>query len=219
MEDEEKETNEEENANRDVSSDFEYTDIKDLPGVGSATAAKLKNAGYLDIISLATANPADVAEVCEIGEPTARKIIAEAREAAKMNFLSGIEFEDKRSIVERISTGSKALDILLGGGVETQSITEFYGEFGSGKSQVAFQLAVNVQLPKDKGGLEGHAILIDTEGTFRPARIEQLAQAAGLNPREALQNIKIGRAYSSDHQILLVDKIPDLINPTYLYVL
>lgn len=190
----------------------EYVDIKDLPGVGATIASKLKGAGYADVISLATANHMVVAEVCEIGEPTARKIISEAREAAKMNFLSGLEFEDKRKTVQRISTGSQAFDILLGGGVETQSITECYGEFGSGKSQVAFQLAVNVQLPKEKGGLDGHAIWIDTEGTFRPARIEQLAAVKGLDPKEALNNIKIGRAYSSDHQILLVDKIPELVN-------
>jgi DNA repair protein RadA len=190
----------------------EYVDIKDLPGVGATIASKLKGAGYQDVISLATANHMVVAEVCEIGEPTARKIISEAREAAKMNFLSGVEFEEKRKAVQRISTGSQAFDILLGGGVETQSITECYGEFGSGKSQVAFQLAVNVQLPKDKGGLEGHAVWIDTEGTFRPARIEQIARVKGLDPKEALNNIKIGRAYSSDHQILLVDKVPELIN-------
>lgn len=190
----------------------EYKDIGDLPGVGATIAAKLKAEGYVDIISLATANPLAVAEACDIGEATARKIIAEAREAAKMNFMSGLEFEDKRKLVQRITTGSKAFDILLGGGVETQAITECYGEFGSGKSQLAFQLAVNVQLPLDKGGLEGHAIWIDTEGTFRPSRIEQLAGALNLDPRETLQNIKIGRAYSSDHQILLVDKIPDLIN-------
>ncbi len=195
-----------------VNEDSEYKDIKDLPGVGSAIASKLKSVGYMDIISLATANALEVAEVCDIGEPTAKKIIGEAREASKMNFLSGLEFQDRRRQVQRISTGSQAFDILLGGGVETQAITECYGEFGSGKSQLAFQLAVNVQLPNDKGGLEGHAIWIDTEGTFRPARIEQLAAAKNLDPREVLQNIKIGRAYSSEHQVLLVDKIPELVN-------
>ena len=195
-----------------IEENSEYKDIEELPGVGATIASKLRAAGYVDIISLATANPLAVAEACEIGEATARKIITEAREAAKMNFMSGLEFEDKRKLVQRITTGSKALDILLGGGVETQAITECYGEFGSGKSQIAFQLAVNVQLPFDKGGLEGHAIWIDTEGTFRPSRIEQLANALNLDPRETLQNIKIGRAYSSDHQILLVDKVPDLIN-------
>jgi DNA repair protein RadA len=216
MEEDEIEHTEEENDNEEtteeLNSDFEYKDIKDLPGVGSTIASKIRNAGYQDIIALATANPLVLVEACGIGEPTARKIVAEAREASKMNFMSGLEFEDKRKSVQRISTGSEALNILLGGGVETQSITECYGEYGSGKSQLAFQLSVNVQLPVDKGGLEGHAIWIDTEGTFRPARIEQLAAVKGLDPKQALQNIKIGRAYSSDHQVLLVDKIPELIN-------
>jgi DNA repair protein RadA len=208
---EQNETGENEEVEK-LSSDFEYKDIKDLPGVGSTIASKIRNAGYQDIIALATANPMALVEACGIGEPTARKIVAEAREASKMNFMSGLEFEDKRRSVQRISTGSQAFDILLGGGVETQSITECYGEYGSGKSQLAFQLAVDVQLPLDKGGLEGHAIWIDTEGTFRPARIEQLAATRGLDPKQALQNIKIGRAYSSDHQVLLVDKIPELVN-------
>lgn len=216
MEEDEIEHTEEENVNEEtteeMNSDFEYKDIKDLPGVGSTIASKIRNAGYQDIIALATANPLVLVEACGIGEPTARKIVAEAREASKMNFMSGLEFEDKRKSVQRISTGSEALNILLGGGVETQSITECYGEYGSGKSQIAFQLSVDVQLPLDKGGLEGHAIWIDTEGTFRPSRIEQLAAVKGLDPKQALQNIKIGRAYSSDHQVLLVDKIPELIN-------
>ena len=216
MEEDAIEPDEEENENEEkieeLHSDFEYKDIKDLPGVGSTIASKIRNAGYQDIIALATANPLVLVEACGIGEPTARKIVAEAREASKMNFMSGLEFEDKRKSVQRISTGSEALNILLGGGVETQSITECYGEYGSGKSQLAFQLSVNVQLPLEKGGLDGHAIWIDTEGTFRPARIEQLAAVKGLDPKQALQNIKIGRAYSSDHQVLLVDKIPELIN-------
>ena len=214
MEDDEIEGRDEEVQENDekLGSDFEYKDIKDLPGVGSTIASKIRNAGYQDIIALATANPMNLVEACGIGEPTARKIVAEAREASKMNFMSGLEFEDKRKTVQRISTSCEALNILLGGGVETQSITECYGEYGSGKSQLAFQLAVNVQLPLEKGGLDGHAVWIDTEGTFRPARIEQLATVKGLDPKQTLQNIKIGRAYSSDHQVLLVDKIPELVN-------
>ncbi len=190
----------------------EDTDIKDLPGVGATIASKLRNAGYEDVISLATANPMDVIEICEIGEPTAKKIISAAQEAANMNFVSGLEFEERSKAVQRISTGSNALDILLGGGVESQAITECYGEFGSGKSQIAFQLAINVQLPKEKGGLEGHVIWVDTEGTFRFSRVEQLAKVKGLDPKEALQNIKVGRAYSSEHQKALVDKIAGMIN-------
>ncbi len=190
----------------------EIVDIEDLPGVGATIATKLRNAGYLDILALATANPADVAEVAEIGEPTARKIIAEAREAANMNFVSGTEFEERMQTIRKITTSSKQLDNLLGGGIETQALTEFFGEFGSGKTQVGYQLAVNVQLPEEKGGLNGHVIWIDTEGTFRPERLQQIAIAQGLDPKSSLSNVKVGRAYSTDHQMLLVDKIPEIIN-------
>ncbi|MCW1291734.1 MAG: DNA repair and recombination protein RadA [Candidatus Rehaiarchaeum fermentans] len=187
-------------------------EIEDLPGVGPTIASKLRNAGYYDIIALATANPADVAEVADIAEPTARKIIAEAREAANMNFVSGNDFESRMETIKKITLSSEKLNKLLGGGIETQSLTEFFGEYGSGKTQVAYQLAVNVQLPLEKGGVEGKAVWIDTEGTFRPERLKQIAMAQGIDSEKSLENIKVGRAYSTDHQMLLIDKIPDLIN-------
>ncbi|MFN3527614.1 MAG: DNA repair and recombination protein RadA, partial [Candidatus Altarchaeaceae archaeon] len=141
---------------------------------------------------------------------TAQKIINAARESLKMGFESGLEYFEKRKDVGKISTGSKELDNLLGGGVETKAITEFYGQFGSGKTQIALQLSVNVQLPKEKGGLNGTAVYIDTEGTFRPERIMQLATAVGLDPKEALKNIMVARAYNSDHQILLAEKCAEI---------
>ncbi len=129
-----------------------------------------------------------------------------------MNFVTGTEFEQRMQTIKKITTSSKQLDALLGGGIETQALTEFFGEFGSGKTQVAYQLAVNVQLPENRGGLNGHAVWIDTEGTFRPERLEQVAAAQGLDPKTALANVRVGRAYSTDHQMLLIDKIPELIN-------
>ncbi len=186
--------------------------IEDLPGVGPTTAKKLKEAGYEDMMGLATASPQELAAVAEIGEATARKIINAARSKLKMDFTDGLTFSKKAEEIKKLTTHSKALDSLLGGGLETQAITECYGPYGSGKSQLAFQLAVNVQLPEEKGGLNGGAVWIDTEGTFRPQRIVQISNALKLDPKEVLKNIKIARAYSSDHQILLVEKIPELIN-------
>ena len=116
----------------------------------------------------------------------------------------------RRKSIRKLTTGSKALDSLLGGGIETQAITEFYGEFGSGKTQIAHQLAVNVQLPEEQGGLNGSAIIIDTENTFRPERIAEMATAVGLEPEEALRNIHVARAYNSNHQMLLVEKATEL---------
>ncbi len=186
--------------------------IEDLPGVGPTTAKKLREAGYEDLMGIATAVPAELAAAAEIGEATAKKIINAARNKLKMDFTDGLELAEKASEIKKLTTGSKALDSLLGGGLETQAITECYGAYGSGKSQLAFQLAINVQLPEDVGGLNGGAVWIDTEGTFRPQRIVQISEARGLDPKQILKNIKVARAYSSDHQILLAEKIPELIN-------
>lgn len=185
-------------------------DIEHLPGVGATTARKMREAGYKDAMGIATSSPVGLAEVCEIGEATARKIIEAARSHLKMDFVTGTEVLERMKKVKLITTGSKALNALIGGGVETQSITEAYGAFGSGKSQLAFQLAVNVQLPEEQGGLAGDMVWIDTEGTFRPNRVIQLAKAKGLNPEEVLTKIHVARAYSADHQILLAEKVPEL---------
>ncbi len=184
--------------------------IEELPGVGPATAEKLREAGFNSIEAIAVASPAELASAAEIGEASASKIIHAAREAADIGgFETGDQVMERRKHVGKLTTGSQNFDNLLGGGIETQSITELYGEFGSGKTQVAHQLSVNVQLPREEGGLEGSAIIIDTENTFRPERIEQMV--AGLpggeerDPKEFLQNIHIARAYNSNHQILLID--------------
>ena len=109
------------------------------------------------------------------------------------------------------SSGVRGLDELLEGGVETQAITEFIGEFGAGKTQLCHQLAVMVQLPVEQGGLEAKALYIDAEGTFRPERIIQIAKYRKQNPEKTLENIIYARAYNSDHQMLLVDEAKKLI--------
>ncbi len=194
------------------------TEIDQLPGIGKTTAEKLRAAGIADIMAIAVASPAILMDVAELSKPTALKAIHAAREVAKIGFKSGEEFMLEREATERITTGSKELNSLLGGGVETHAITEAFGEFGSGKSQLGFQLAVNVQLPKERGGLSGQVIFVDTEGTFRPERIVQIAKAAGMDPVTALKNIKVARAFSSDHQVLLVDKIDELIKKESLNI-
>ncbi len=187
------------------------TRIEDLPGVGPATAEKLYAAGYNTLESIAVASPMELAEVAGLGETQALKIINAAREALEMGWMTAEELLERRKEVGHITTMSKNLDNLLGGGVETQSITEFYGKFGSGKTQICHQLAVNVQLPLEKGGLDGAALYIDTENTFRPERIMAMAQAIGLDPHEALKNIYVARAYNSDHQMLLAEKAREII--------
>jgi len=197
------------------------TKIEDLPGVGAATAEKLKEAGFDSLMSIAVASPGQLVEVAGVGEAVARKIINTARNNLDMGFESGEQLMERRKNILKITTGSKGFDALLDGGFESGSISECFGEFGSSKSQIAHALAVNIQLPKEKGGAEGKAIFIDGESTFRPERILQMAKAAGLDPQEALKNVKVARAFNSDHQMLLAEKAEDLLkeDPSYKLII
>ena len=190
---------------------MEEITIEKLPGVGPATAEKLRDAGYSDVMSIAVASPKELGDAADIGESTASKIIIAARKAADVGqFETGDVIFERRMKLGHLTSGSKSLDELLGGGFETQSITELFGEFGSGKTQIAHQLCVNVQLPVEKGGLDGDAFYIDTENTFRPERIKQMAEHIGLDANETLKRIHVARAYNSNHQMLLVEKVKEL---------
>ena len=177
-------------------------ELEDLPGVGPTTAEKLREAGFVTVESIATASPADLAETAEIGESVAKKMIKSARELVDIGgFRTGKDVFEQRKEIRKLKTLVPELDDLLGGGLETQAITELYGEFGSGKSQIVHQMAVNVQLPEEDGGLGGSAIYIDTENTFRPERIEQMVIGLGIDadPQDFLENIHVARAHTSDH--------------------
>ncbi|MCJ7429133.1 MAG: DNA repair and recombination protein RadA [Candidatus Nanohaloarchaeota archaeon QJJ-5] len=187
------------------------TDLEDLPGVGSKTAEKLRDAGYDGLMSIATMSAADLSEVADLGNKTANKIIQAAREELDLGFQKGSDKMAERENMSKITLSSTKFDDLLDGGVETQSITEFYGEFGSAKTQCALQLAVNAQLPEEEGGLDQGVIFIDTEDTFIPERVEQMAEAKNMDPDDVLDNIFVARAYNSDHQILLGDKAQDIM--------
>ena len=186
--------------------------LTDLPGIGPAVAAKLESAGVYDLMSLAVMSPTDLAEVSGVSAAVARKAIQAARKMLSLGFVDGMEFAEKRGSVNYIATGSKNLDGLLGGkGIESRAITEAFGAYGSGKTQLGLTLAVNVQLPVEQGGANGKCVFIDTEGTFRPARIRQIAEGIGANPEKVLKNILVARAFNSDHQILLLDRISEMI--------
>jgi len=191
-------------------------DIEDLPGVGPTTADKLREAGYTTVESIATASPVELAEVAEIGEATAKKLIKAAREQADIgSFKTGTDIFEQRKNVRKLKTFVPEFDALLGGGIETQAITELYGEFGSGKSQIVHQMAVNVQLPEEQGGLAGSCVFIDTENTFRPERIEQMVNGLGIDVppfQEFLDHIHVARAHTSDHQMLMIENARELAN-------
>ncbi len=184
--------------------------LSDLPGVGPATIEKLESAGFTTVLSIAVATPGELIGAADMSEQTAKKVISVARANMDMGFMSGEQVLEKRSRVVKIKTPSEALNQLLGGGFETGAITECFGQYGSGKSQIAHVLAVTAQRAVP-GAADGIVVFIDTEGTFRPQRIIQIAQGMGLNPEEVLKNIKVARAFNSDHQMLLAEKVEDLI--------
>ena len=186
--------------------------LTDLPGIGPAVSSKLESAGVYDLMSLAVMSPGELADTAGVSQGIARKAIQAARNMLDLGFTDGIEYAKKRNNIIHISTGSKNFDNLLGGkGVESRAVTEAFGAYGSGKTQLGLTLSVNVQLPIEKGGANGKCVFIDTEGTFRPVRIRQIAESIGANPEKVLKNIFVARAFNSDHQILLIEKISEMI--------
>jgi DNA repair protein RadA len=185
-------------------------EVTDLPGVGPAIGKRLAESGYKNVEAIAVASPGELAAAGSIGETTATKIIKAAREMLDIGFETADLLLERRKIAGRISTGSKALDEMFGGGLETQAITEMYGSFRSGKTQMAHQLAVMVQRSPEEGGLSAKAIYVDTEGTFRPERLVDMAEAYGMDTAKVLKNVVWARAYNSDHQILLCDQAMEM---------
>jgi DNA repair protein RadA len=181
--------------------------VDDLPGVGAATAEKLAAGGFDNLMAIAVATPAELTDASGVTEAAGRKMIQAARSMMDMGFQSGDDILARRARVIKLSTGCKAFDAMMGGGFETGSITECYGQYGSSKTQIAHVLCVQSQVTDP----EAVAVYIDTENTFRPERIIEIANAAGLEPEKVLANIKVARAYNSDHQMLLAEKVEDLV--------
>ena len=185
--------------------------LEDIAGVGEKIAEKLREVGFTDTMSIAVASPSELAKIAEIGEGQAAKIINSVRQMLSIGFEPADKILERKTKALKITTSSKNLDNLLGGGIETQAITEAYGQFASGKSQLGFQLAVNVQLPPERGGLGKNCLFIDSENTFSPQRIISIAKALKLDTDKALKNIYVARAYNSEHQIFLIDKCSEII--------
>ena len=201
-------------------SEVKIQNIEDLTGVGPAIAEKFREAGYSTLEEIGTQSPGQLSDATGIGQESCAKYIKEAGKNAKIGaFLTGTELMEKRATVGKLTTSSSTFDELLGGGVETQSITEFYGQYGSGKTQFMLQLAVNAQLPVEQGGLGGEVAIIDTENTFRPERIISMAKALELDPDEVLSKIHVGRAYNSHQQMLMVEKVKEIAKERPIKVL
>ncbi|XP_033735320.1 DNA repair protein RAD51 homolog 1 [Pecten maximus] len=173
-------------------------------GISATDVKKMEDAGFFTVESVAYTPKKNLLSIKGISEAKADKILAEAAKLIPMGFTTATEFHQKRSEIIQVSTGSKELDKLLQGGIETGSITEIFGEFRTGKTQICHTLAVTCQLPIDMGGGEGKALYVDTEGTFRPERLLAVAERYGLSGSDVLDNVACARAYNSDHQSQLL---------------
>ena len=185
--------------------------IEDFP-LPKKVKDKLRKAG-LESFEYIALTPAFILEGLELeGEKIWKTVENNLQTEKNYNFITALEhYKTYRLKIRYFTTGCRGLDGLLGGGIETGAITEFVGEFATGKTQIAHQLAVTVQLPSIKGGLESKSLYLDTEGTFRPERIIQIAEYRGLNPEKTLKNILYARAYTSEQQIHYVKILKDII--------
>lgn len=173
-------------------------------GITAGDIKKLEEAGYHTVESVAYTPKKNLITIKGISEAKADKILQEASKLVVMGFKSATEIHQIRSNIVCITTGSTELDRLLGGGIETGSITEIFGEFRTGKTQLCHTLAVNCQLPIDMGGAEGKCLYIDTEGTFRPERVICVAERYKTAGDSVLDNVACARAYNTDHQTQLL---------------
>ena len=196
--------------NENVSREEIDLNLQDIDGVGPTIAKKLKEAGIVSVMDLAAASAEQLAvDLNSSKESSATFIMSAQRLLRKSNVLekefvtANIILEKRKSLL-RCSTGSKSLDELLLGGIETQAVTEFYGEFGSGKSQICHTLCAMAPRPTMENGLDGGVIYIDTEGTFRPERLLQIANARGLDSVHTLKNTVLCKVYNSSHLELIV---------------
>jgi DNA repair protein RadA len=182
-----------------------------LKGVASTTVNKLLKAGFTTVESVAHTPAREIADLAGMGGDTAVKVCRLARMHVDPGFVPALEILDMRQNMIKCTTGSQELDRILGGGIETGAITELIGEFGSGKTQICFTLAVTSQQSVEEGGFDGNVCVIDTEGTFMPERIMQIAEERGLDSTKVLEKILIARAYNSEHQIILINSLPELV--------
>jgi DNA repair protein RadA len=183
----------------------------ELDGVSSTTLAKLRKVGLTTYEAIAVTPSREIEDLTGMGADTAQKVSQLAREKIDRGFIPATEVLERRKLMIRCNTGSLDLNRILGGGIETGAITELIGEFGSGKTQICFTLSVLAQQPKEQGGFASKVCVIDTEGTFLPERIKQIAEARGLDATTILQNVLVARAYNSEHQTILIKNLPQVV--------
>ncbi|KAF8973643.1 Rad51-domain-containing protein [Flammula alnicola] len=201
---------------------FDTVDELQQHGINVQDILKLKSAAINTVFGVSMTTRRQMLKIKGMSEAKVEKIKEAAHKMLGSSFATGVEIQDKRKRVNIISTGSKSVDGILGGGLMSQSISEgmlcisdkishsqyaiVYGEFRTGKTQLAHTMSVVAQLPPELGGASGKVAYIDTEGTFRPDRIRSIADRFGVDGNMALENILYARAFNSEHQMELINE-------------
>jgi DNA repair protein RadA len=186
----------------------------------SETIAKVLAENYCSLSILAMSSPSEVHEKCQISIRTAQRVVADARTELGIAPITASEMFEELDEHPKITTLSQNLDEILGGGFQTGAITELSGAYSTGKTQIAFQICLTVQLSQDEGGLGGTAYFIDTEGTFSPRRVAEMSNfIQDMLPKKPLENVLISRAFNTDHQIRLVRDADKIISKRNVRVL
>ncbi|CED84399.1 family atpase dmc1 [Phaffia rhodozyma] len=207
---------------------FAHIDDMQAHGINAQDISKLKAAGMTTIQSVQMTPRRTMLKIKGLSEAKVEKLKDVALKLLPSAIMTATEVSTRRESAVMISTGSKAVDAMLGGGISTQSVTEVYGEFRTGKSkssknlisarsislpkcsssaQLAHTLCVMTQLPVEMGGGGGKAAYLDTEGTFRADRIKAIAERAGVDGKLACDNITYARAYNSEQQLELINEL------------
>lgn len=188
------------------------SELCNLPGIGSSVAEKLQSSGYHSLLDVALMSPAELCSMTGFGPEVAEKVINSARAGGlHQRFASCSELLEKENKNLRISTGCQAFDDLIGGGVEIGAITEAFGENASGKTQLAYQLAVNNYL-LDKTHI---TLVLDTELRFKASRIEEIAKSRGIHEskvKNLLDSVKIVQVMDSYDMLKWTQQIKDVIS-------
>lgn len=201
--------------------EVDISDFAKLEGVGPTNKKELRSGDFDTITEIAACLPEELVERCGFTEDKASSIVNAANKYLRDNnlleqdIMSGLDDYNRREALQRINLHSDALNGLLDGGIETGAVTEFFGEFGSGKSQISMFASLKTPLPVEQGGLDGNVIYIDTEGTFRPERIKKICDNLGYDWKMILSRITVVKKTSSPDLIVFIrDKLVSMIEQT-----
>lgn len=212
---------------------FEEVDVKDVDDIGPTMAKKMYAVGINSAFDLATAIPVQLAVDLNCTAEKAKELIINANRLleqkglVQQSLISAKQLEIERKDLAYLSTGSNTFDALLKGGIEAQAITEVFGEFGSGKSQLCHTISVLATQTANRWK-PGKTIYLDTEGTFRPERASEIAKARGLDVDSIMDDIlsirlpsasalqifvqraMAGHIEAQDAKLIIVDSITSL---------